>query len=276
MIASIAGLLHDGRLTERRPFRNPHHATSVAAMVGGGSYARPGEVSLAHKGVLFLDELPEFGRAVLESLRAPLELGRITVARANHHVTYPARFQMVAAMNPCRCGFLDNPVLACARAPRCARDYQARISGPLFDRIDLHVEVPALSPIEMSAPAPGEPRARDRGPGRAGARAPGRALCPGERAGAPHQRRGRGRAARQDRDARRRRPRAPPARDRAHAPHRARLPPGAAGRAHHRRPRRHGAHQPRPHRRGPLLPPHRPRSKIAHEGLSTDATCTRC
>jgi magnesium chelatase family protein len=158
MIASIAGLLHDGRLTERRPFRNPHHATSVAAMVGGGQYARPGEVSLAHKGVLFLDELPEFGRAVLESLRAPLELGRITVARANHHVTYPARFQMVAAMNPCRCGFLDNPVLACARAPRCAREYQARISGPLFDRIDLHVEVPALSPIEMSAPVPGEPR----------------------------------------------------------------------------------------------------------------------
>ena len=159
MVASVAGLLHDGRLTERRPFRNPHHATSVAAMVGGGSHARPGEISLAHKGVLFLDELPEFGRAVLESLRQPLELGRVTVARANHHVTYPARFQMVAAMNPCRCGFLDNPALACARAPRCARDYQARISGPLFDRIDLHVEVPALSPSEMSVPAPGEARA---------------------------------------------------------------------------------------------------------------------
>jgi len=159
MIASVAGLLHDGRLTERRPFRNPHHATSVAAMVGGGPHARPGEISLAHKGVLFLDELPEFGRAVLESLRQPLELGRVTVARANHHVTYPARFQMVAAMNPCRCGFLDNPALACARAPRCAREYQARISGPLFDRIDLHVEVPALSPSEMSVPAPGEARA---------------------------------------------------------------------------------------------------------------------
>jgi magnesium chelatase family protein len=156
MIASVAGLLHDGRLTERRPFRNPHHATSVAAMVGGGTHARPGEISLAHKGVLFLDELPEFGRAVLESLRQPLELGRVTVARANHHVTYPARFQLVAAMNPCRCGFLDNPALACARAPRCARDYQARISGPLFDRIDLHVEVPALSAGEMSAPVPGE------------------------------------------------------------------------------------------------------------------------
>jgi magnesium chelatase family protein len=145
MVASVAGLLHDGRLTERRPFRSPHHATSVAAMVGGGPHARPGEVSLAHKGVLFLDELPEFGRAVLESLRQPLESGRVTVARANHHVTYPARFQLVAAMNPCRCGYLDNPALSCGRAPRCARDYQARISGPMFDRIDLHVEVPALS-----------------------------------------------------------------------------------------------------------------------------------
>ena len=160
MVASVAGLLHDGRLTERRPFRSPHHATSVAAMVGGGPHARPGEVSLAHKGVLFLDELPEFHRSVLESLRQPLEVGRITVARANHHVTYPARCQLVAAMNPCRCGYLDNPILACARAPRCARDYQARISGPLFDRIDLHVEVPALSPIEMSVPSPGEPRAK--------------------------------------------------------------------------------------------------------------------
>jgi magnesium chelatase family protein len=160
MVQSVAGLLHDGRLTERRPFRNPHHATSVAAMVGGGPHARPGEVSLSHKGVLFLDELPEFHRSVLESLRQPLEAGRITVARANHHVTYPARFQLVAAMNPCRCGYLDNPVLACGRAPRCARDYQARISGPLFDRIDLHVEVPALTPIEMASPAPAEPRER--------------------------------------------------------------------------------------------------------------------
>jgi magnesium chelatase family protein len=160
MVASVAGLLHDGRLTERRPFRSPHHATSVAAMVGGGPHARPGEVSLAHKGVLFLDELPEFGRAVLESLRQPLESGRVTVARANHHVTYPARFQLVAAMNPCRCGYLDNPALSCGRAPRCARDYQARISGPMFDRIDLHVEVPALSPGEMSTPAPSEARAR--------------------------------------------------------------------------------------------------------------------
>jgi magnesium chelatase family protein len=158
-VASVAGLLHDGRLTERRPFRSPHHATSVAAMVGGGVHARPGEVSLAHKGVLFLDELPEFGRAILESLRQPLEAGRVTVARANHHVTYPARFQLVAAMNPCRCGHFDNPALACSRAPRCARDYQGRISGPLLDRIDLQVEVPALRPGEIAAPAPGETRA---------------------------------------------------------------------------------------------------------------------
>ena len=156
MIASVAGRLEDGRLTRRRPYRAPHHATSIAAMVGGGSQARPGEVSLAHKGVLFLDELPEFARNVLESLRQPLESGQVTVARANVHATYPARFQLVAAMNPCRCGYLDNQVLACSKAPRCAADYQARISGPLFDRIDLHVDVPGLSPQEMALPAPAE------------------------------------------------------------------------------------------------------------------------
>jgi magnesium chelatase family protein len=159
MVQSVAGMLKGGHLTERRPFRSPHHGASVAAMVGGGPNARPGEISLAHKGALFLDELPEFGRSVLESLRQPLETGRITVARANHHVTYPARVQLVAAMNPCRCGHLDDPVLACARAPRCARDYQDRISGPLFDRIDLHVEVPALQPAEMGMPGDGEGRA---------------------------------------------------------------------------------------------------------------------
>ncbi|MGI9509534.1 MAG: ATP-binding protein, partial [Geminicoccaceae bacterium] len=121
--------------------------------------ARPGEVSLAHKGVLFLDELPEFSRPVLESLRQPLESGSITVARANHHVTYPARFQLIAAMNPCKCGYLDNPLLACSKAPRCARDYQGRISGPMFDRIDLHIDVPALAPQEMTQPSAGESRA---------------------------------------------------------------------------------------------------------------------
>ncbi len=266
MVASVAGLLHDGRLTERRPFRSPHHATSVAAMVGGGPHARPGEVSLAHKGVLFLDELPEFHRSVLESLRQPLEVGRITVARANHHVTYPARCQLVAAMNPCRCGYLDNPILACARAPRCARDYQARISGPLFDRIDLHVEVPALSPIEMSVPSPGEPRAPVAARVARARELQAERFSKLGRSAPAHQRRGRRRAARQDRRARSARARAAPARDRAHAPDRARLPPRAARRAHHRRPRRRRPDPPRPHRRGPVLPPHRPRAAVTGTG----------
>jgi len=134
-----------------RPFRDPHHSASVAALVGGGLRARPGEVSLAHLGVLFLDELPEFQRPVLEALRQPLESGRAVVARANAHVSYPARVQLVAAMNPCRCGYLDDPAQACTRVPKCAQEYQARISGPLFDRIDLHVEWPApLNPIQMN------------------------------------------------------------------------------------------------------------------------------
>ncbi len=156
MIHSVAGMLAGGRITRRRPFRNPHHSTSVPAVVGGGSRARPGEVSLAHNGVLFLDELPEFPRPVLESLRQPVESGRAVIARANAHVTYPVRFQLVAAMNPCRCGYLDDAALACARVPRCAREYQSRISGPLFDRIDLHVEVPAVSAADLTLPPPGE------------------------------------------------------------------------------------------------------------------------
>lgn len=156
MIASAHGRAGDGRLSRRRPFRDPHHAASMAAMVGGGSQARPGEVSLAHRGVLFLDELPEFGRQVLEALRQPLEAGIVTVARAQAHVTYPARFQLVAAMNPCRCGHLDDPAQACPRAPRCGADYQARLSGPLLDRIDLHVEVPALTVADMALPPPRE------------------------------------------------------------------------------------------------------------------------
>ena len=156
MIASIAGALEGGRLITRRPFRDPHFSTSVAALVGGGSRARPGEISLAHLGVLFLDELPEYHRAALEALRQPLESGTVTVARANAHLTYPARVQLVAAMNPCRCGYLDDPGRVCARAPRCAADYQSRISGPLFDRIDLHAEVPALSAADLSLPPPAE------------------------------------------------------------------------------------------------------------------------
>ena len=156
MIASVAGLLGDSGLTRSRPFRDPHHSASMAAMVGGGVRARPGEVSLAHLGVLFLDELPEFPRTVLDALRQPIESGAVTVARANAHVRYPARFQLVAAMNPCRCGYLSDPARACSRAPRCARDYQVRISGPLYDRIDLHVDVPELSAADLTLPPPAE------------------------------------------------------------------------------------------------------------------------
>jgi len=152
MIQSVAGLLSEGGLTRRRPFRDPHHSASLPALVGGGLRARPGEISLAHKGVLFLDELPEFARQTLESLRQPVETGKANVARANHNVTYPARFQLVAAMNPCRCGYLDDPAQACARVPRCAAEYQAKISGPLFDRIDLHVDVPAVSAADLTLP----------------------------------------------------------------------------------------------------------------------------
>ncbi len=156
MVHSIAGQLTDGKLMRARPFRDPHHSATLPALVGGGSRARPGEVSLAHHGVLFLDELPEFARATLEALRQPIESGRATVARANHHVSYPARFQLVAAMNPCRCGHLDDAALACGRAPKCALDYQSRISGPLFDRIDLHVDVPAVAAADLSLPPPAE------------------------------------------------------------------------------------------------------------------------
>jgi magnesium chelatase family protein len=156
MIASVAGALVDGRLVRNRPFRSPHHSASMPALVGGGLKVRPGEVSLAHLGVLFLDELPEFQRSVLDSLRQPLETGTVSVARANAHVTFPARVQLVAAMNPCRCGHLGDPALACSRAPRCAADYQAKVSGPLLDRIDLHAEVAAVSAADLVLPPPAE------------------------------------------------------------------------------------------------------------------------
>ena len=155
-IHSVAGQLAGGRLLRRRPFRDPHHSASMAALAGGGMRAKPGEISLAHNGVLFLDELPEFQRAALETLRQPLETGRISVARVHSHVTYPARVQLVAAMNPCRCGYLSDPSLACSKAPKCAEDYQSRISGPLLDRIDLHIEVPAVNPADLSLPPPAE------------------------------------------------------------------------------------------------------------------------
>lgn len=156
MVASVAGTLAEGRLTRTRPYRSPHHSASMAALVGGGLKVKPGEVSLAHLGVLFLDELPEFQRPVLDSLRQPLETGTVSVARANAHVTFPARVQLIAAMNPCRCGHLGDPALACSRAPRCAADYQAKVSGPLLDRIDLHIEVEPVSAADLILPSTGE------------------------------------------------------------------------------------------------------------------------
>ena len=156
MVQSVAGTLEGGRISRRRPYRDPHHSASIAALTGGGLRVKPGEVSLAHLGVLFLDELPEFQRAVLDSLRQPLETGEVSVARANAHVTYPARVQLVAAMNPCRCGHLGDPALACSRAPRCAADYQSKVSGPLLDRIDLHVEVDPVSAADLGLPPPAE------------------------------------------------------------------------------------------------------------------------
>jgi magnesium chelatase family protein len=156
MVASVAGTLENGRISRARPFRSPHHSASMAALTGGGLRVKPGEVSMAHLGVLFLDELPEFQRPVLDSLRQPLETGEVSVARANAHVTFPARVQLVAAMNPCRCGHLGDPALACSRAPRCAADYQSRVSGPLLDRIDLHVEVDPVSAADLALPPPAE------------------------------------------------------------------------------------------------------------------------
>ena len=156
MIQSVAGLIAKGQLTRARPFRSPHHSASMAALTGGGLKAKPGEVSLAHNGVLFLDELPEFGTQALDSLRQPLETGEVVVARANAHVRYPARFQLVAAMNPCRCGHGGAGRGACGRAPRCQSDYQGRISGPLMDRIDLQIEVPPVTAADLALPAPAE------------------------------------------------------------------------------------------------------------------------
>ncbi len=156
MVQSVAGMLDAGRISRARPFRSPHHSASMAALTGGGLKVRPGEVSLAHLGVLFLDELPEFQRPVLDSLRQPLETGMVDVARANAHVTFPARVQLIAAMNPCRCGHFGQPGHTCARGPRCSSEYQARLSGPLLDRIDLHVEVAAVSAMDLALPPPTE------------------------------------------------------------------------------------------------------------------------
>ena len=157
MLHSVAGTLPAGGLIQTRPFRDPHHSASMAALVGGGARARPGEISLAHGGVLFLDELAEFTKPVLDALRQPLETGQVAVARANHHVTYPARFQLVAAMNPCRCGYLGDPSRACSCAPECGRTYSARVSGPMLDRFDMIIEVLEVSGQLLLDKRPGEP-----------------------------------------------------------------------------------------------------------------------
>ena len=159
MIHSLCGLLDEGGISRNRPFRQPHHTASMAAIVGGGKGAKPGEISLAHNGVLFMDEFPEYPRGVLETLRQPIETGDVVVARANAHVRYPCRFMLVAAANPCKCGHLTDPARACGRAPQCGEDYLGRISGPLMDRFDLRVEVPPVSFRDLDIPADGEPSA---------------------------------------------------------------------------------------------------------------------
>jgi len=156
MIHSLSGLLDDGGISRIRPFREPHHTASMAAIVGGGRGAKPGEISLAHNGVLFMDEFPEFPRAVLETLRQPIETGEVVVARANAHIRYPCRFLLVAAANPCKCGYLSDPSRACARVPLCGDDYLGRISGPLMDRFDMRVEVPPVSYTDLDLPDTGD------------------------------------------------------------------------------------------------------------------------
>jgi magnesium chelatase family protein len=156
MIHSLAGLLPEGGISRTRPFREPHHTASMAAIVGGGKGAKPGEISLAHNGVLFMDEFPEFPRTVLETLRQPIETGEIMVARANAHIRYPCRFLLVAAANPCKCGYMSDPARACAKVPVCGEDYLGRISGPLMDRFDLRVEVPPVAYTDLDLPASGD------------------------------------------------------------------------------------------------------------------------
>ena len=252
MVHSLAGELMGGKLATERPFRAPHHSASMAALVGGGTRPRPGEVSLAHLGVLFLDELPEFQPGVLDALRQPLETGETVIARANHRIAYPSRIQLVAAMNPCKCGG-GGPGVTCRRGERCAAEYQARISGPLLDRIDLQIEVPAVSAADLILPAPTEDSAQVRARV-ARAREVQRARF--ARLGAEghaHQRRMQRAPARGDRQPGRGGRGADAPGGRCAAPIGARLSPHIARRAHARRSRRRGRHRPHARRRGAEL-----------------------
>jgi magnesium chelatase family protein len=156
MVHSLAGLLNEGGLTRERPFRQPHHTASMPAIVGGGRGAKPGEISLAHNGVLFMDEFPEYPRGVLETLRQPIETGEIVVSRANAHMRYPCRFLLIAAANPCKCGQLYDAAQACSRAPICGEDYLGRISGPLMDRFDMRIEIPPVAYTDLGLPESGD------------------------------------------------------------------------------------------------------------------------
>ena len=162
MVRSVSALGFDPADWGVRPFRAPHHSASPAAVVGGGSVPRPGEISLAHRGVLFLDELPEFSRAVLETLREPLESGSVTISRASRQASFPARFQLVAAMNPCPCGTLGDPAGTCRCTEEQVLRYRSRVSGPLLDRIDLHVDVPRMRDNDESALAEPSAAVRER------------------------------------------------------------------------------------------------------------------
>ncbi|RST62755.1 ATP-binding protein [Candidatus Aquarickettsia rohweri] len=149
VIASLSGNLEEEGLITNRPFRSPNCNASLPSMIGGGKFAKPGEITLSHLGVLFLDELPEFQRNVLESLRQPIEDRCVTISRVNNHISYPANFQLVAAMNPCKCGHFEDQNLQCNRAPKCVDEYKNKISGPLFDRFDIQIEVPAVNAMEL-------------------------------------------------------------------------------------------------------------------------------
>ena len=268
MIHSLAGSLGAEGLIRRRPFRDPHHSASMAALVGGGRRARPGEVSLAHLGVLFLDELPEFQRAAVNALRQPMEAGYTTVARANAHVTYPSRFQLIAAMNPCRCGFLGDPAQACTRAPGCAMEYQSKISGH-ESRVRPHRPARGSARRQSRRPDPaaaGRGQRRNRGSRRRRPRpAEGKIRRARGRACA-HQRRGRRGVAGTGGGPRRGRQKPAGGSRRAHAADGQGLSPGAARGQDARRPGRRRRRGPHPYRRGPDPPPRRARPPGRHDG----------